>query len=399
MNKHILYVLLLFLLSCENKPAEKRNIEKIPQGAIPINYYGYILAQGSIDTIKGNFIIDTGTDKLFLDDYFYHSNKFTFSNFVNRKIWGIGNSSQDIIVINDTINLMFNKQKYKSSVVPILELKPVGGDFVDGLIGWEFFSKDVLKIDYFHEFIQVFNDIDSIDISGYKMILMTQIDKHLFIPLIAKINKDVIIEGIFMIDIGSYENTLTSFIAKKYQLDKFVYRKNAYYTKNGGIGGESSGYDFISETLQISDFTFNDVSISYSLDSAGSMASDAYCGILGNSILEHFDVIFDFKNKKLYLKPNSNFDNPFEVNQLGFFYVDRYKTMGGWIVNGISKNSHAEKQGLKIDDKIISVNGIPVEKISYKAQRNYFDKLDEAEFIINRNDTLKTIKIKIAPLL
>lgn len=38
---------------------------------------------------------------------------------------------------------------------------------------------------------------------------------------------------------------------------------------------------------------------------------DSEDGVLGNCVLRHFNVIFDYQNAKLYLKPNSFFREPF----------------------------------------------------------------------------------------
>jgi hypothetical protein len=36
-------------------------------------------------------------------------------------------------------------------------------------------------------------------------------------------------------------------------------------------------------------------------------------GIIGNDLMRRFNVIFDYGNKRLYLKPNRHFDTPFEL--------------------------------------------------------------------------------------
>ena len=40
-------------------------------------------------------------------------------------------------------------------------------------------------------------------------------------------------------------------------------------------------------------------------------------GSLGGEILKRFDVLFDYKNKKMYVKKNANFNEPFNYNMSG----------------------------------------------------------------------------------
>lgn len=149
----------------------------------------------------------------------------------------------------------------------------------------------------------------------------------------------------------------------------------------------------------ISDYFLENVNMSYSADTSGLLQSGPYIGILGNNILEKFNVLFDFKNRNLYLKPNEDFSKPYVFDRVGFSFVDRYKTHGGWIVTGLTENSPAEKQGLRIDDKILFVNEIPVEKISKKSQKGYFDKFDEVDLVVSRTDSIKNISFGLSPLI
>jgi hypothetical protein len=302
-------------------------------------------------------------------------------------------------MIFDTVDFQFNHNIIKTPNVLVHSLKPIGGDIVDGLIGLNYFSQKVLELNYEREYINIHASIDSVDTSGYSIIPMEIIEDRICIPLEIKVKDSLTLKGYFMIDIGSELSTMTSFISQKFNFNSTIERKVAYYNKYGGIGGESNGYDFIADSLYISNFGLAHVNFSYSTDTFGVMTSDAFFGIIGNNILDRFDVLFDFLNNNLYLRPNAKFNVPYEFNCLGFSFVDRNETLRGWIVTGFSKNSMAEKQGLQIDDRIISVNNIPVNKISYKSYDDIFKKNTEVELIIVREGNISVVKFKLVPLL
>jgi hypothetical protein len=400
----VLSIIILPLIACTNSP-HKLNDDVatvdtfiIPPNAIPIIPYEYMVVQGNVDSVQGSFLIDTGVGEFCLDSIFQYSNHFKKYNYHNSSISGVGNSSQKITEVNDSVSLSIGHITYRTSHISVINMKPIGGDLLDGLVGTDFFAKRVLEINYAKGYIQIYKDIDSVNISGYTVIAM----KHNYwycVPLTIKINNSVTIKGDFILDTGSPASTLSSSVAQKNNLDKKIKRKVRYYTAYGGVGGESSGYDFMADSLQISDYCLKNAILSFSADTSGLLADDKYMGIIGNDILGHFNIIFDFKNNNLYLKPNENYNSPFIHDKLGFLYVNRCKTMGGWLVTGLYENTAAEKQGLRIDDIIISVNGIPTEKISYTYQKNTLTKLDNVKLVIKRAGSIKNIDLKLSSLL
>ncbi len=117
-------------------------------------------------------------------------------------------------------------------------------------------------------------------------------------------------------------------------------------------------------------------------------------GLLGNEILERFDLIIDLVNNILYLKPNDKFANEFDFSKLGFSYVDRSKTQGAWVVSGFIVGSNAEKSGLKIDDRIIEINGKPVKEIDFYSHGKYLFEKETLLLKIERNSNHFDIKIE-----
>lgn len=69
--------------------------------------------------------------------------------------------------------------------------------------------------------------------------------------------------------------------------------------------------------------------------------------------------------------------------------------MDAWIVTGFYRGSNAEKQGLKIDDRIIAVNGISIHDISYESQKEFFKELYNVVLTINRNDEILDIRFHL----
>ena len=369
----------------------------IPKDAVPIVYTGHIYIPSEVNSISGNFIFDTGADGLYFDSTYYASNPFRKSQFINGLLPGVGTSgAQNVIAITDTVNLTFKNYSEKLSFIIVLSLKPILGDFADGIIGKQYFTNNVLEINYLSEYIRLHNNFSVIDTSDYVKISMKKIDNRLFVPLTIQINDEITIQDYFVLDIGSSGSiSITSATAHKYKLSDKIIHKIPYYTKYGGISGYSSYYDFRAYSIKIGNYKLDNVTMDYSEDRSGALSRDDHAGLLGNYILERFDVVIDFMNNDLYLKPNQNYNKSFNFSKLGFGYVDRNITMDAWIVTGLYKGSNAEIAGLKIDDKIISINGIDIHEIPLRKQENFWRKTDKVSIIVLRNGEEKKIEFDL----
>jgi hypothetical protein len=391
----IITALLLFSTGCSTKKQE----EQIPDNAFPIVYRGHLYILGEADSIKGNYIFDTGASNLYFDSTYYSHNDFQYTNLFTAKLPGAGTTVQNVEVVHDTVTFRFGKYLYQTNNVPILKLKPIVGDFADGIIGMEYFNNSVLEINYENEYMCLFQSIDSVDLTGYSRIGISNRGNRLFIPMKVRINDTLIIAGEYQIDFGAGGNiALTSSVTHKYNLMENIEKKTPFYTKYGGVGGESSSYDFMAKSIEIGEFHFNNVTMEFSVDKGGAMASDKHFGLLGNGIYRRFTVIIDFINNDFYLKPNSMFNEPFEFSRLGFSYVDRNQTLNAWIVTGLYRGSNAENNGLMIDDKIIAVNGISIHEISYESQKEFFNELSNVVLTINREQEVKDIQFDLQPI-
>ncbi len=398
LKRLIIIVLFSLIILPENLISQNNKISSDIADSIPIIYYkNHIYIIGEADSIHGTFVFDTGATGFYFDTSFYSENNFSYKNIKYAVLPGAGTTAQKVIVIMDTVNFTVKNNNYKTKIIPVLKLKPILGDISDGIIGWKYFSDKVLEINYKKKYLKIHNDISSVNISGYKKIFLKKRKNKFFIPLHIKINNSKEIDGEFLLDIGSGGDiSLTNSVAEKYNLDKTIKNKVKYYTNYGGVGGKSSGYQFIADTLKVANFIFKKVTMEYSLDKSGALSSDEYFGLIGNEVLERFDIVIDFKESYLYLKPNAAFNNKFEFSRLGFSYVDRHETIGCWVVTGLYENSFATINGLKIGDKIISINNIPISQIKYNEQENFFNDLNDIVLKIKRgnNITEKNIHFK-----
>ena len=83
--------------------------------------------------------------------------------------------------------------------------------------------------------------------------------------------------------------------------------------------------------------------------------ADGRSGNLGNGFLHHFNVIVDYSNKRMYLKPNKEFDEPFEWRMTGLVFGD--SVANGIVISGVDPNSPGKESDVRSGDVLRTVNG------------------------------------------
>ena len=132
-----------------------------------------------------------------------------------------------------------------------------------------------------------------------------------------------------------------------------------------GLNGEVFGYLGRIHALEIGESILNDVIVSFPDSSSISNAAglNQRNGSIGSEILKRFNLIIDYPNQKISLKPNSFFKTDFIQNLSGMEVIVPYSGLKIFVIAGIRKGSPADLSGLAEGDVIQSINGMRAEKI------------------------------------
>ena len=360
--------------------------------AYAIDFYGHIYLRNQFGGRPSHFIFDTGSPYTCADSTFIASGHFDFKKVGKARMGGAGKDRVKVPLVMDTVPNCFLACRHVPSMIPVIQLKPILGDYADGIVGMDYFGQKVFRIDYANGRMRVYERLDSIDLTGFTPVDIEIDDSRIYVPAAVSVNDTLTIAGKMLVDLGSGGSfTLTSATARKYRLDSLVARKLRYYTAYGGIGGEGSSYDFRAAGARIGDFEWADVLMDYSLNESGALADRPYLGIVGNEVWSRFEVVFDLPGSRIYLRRNADYGKPYEMGTFGFGYVDRSETLGCWVVTGLYEGGKAERTGLRIDDHILRLNGRPVGELDIDWQYAPDKNLRRLDLLIERGG--KTLKI------
>ena len=112
-------------------------------------------------------------------------------------------------------------------------------------------------------------------------------------------------------------------------------------------------------------------------------------------MLRRFNLIINYADKEIYIKPNTHFREAFDYSYtgLGVYYID-----GQTVIEDVLEGSPAEKAGLKPGDVLAGINthlGGTIQ--SYKNMLQ--DVGSKLKLIIVRNKELMIIELKVRSFL
>lgn len=380
--KKIFFLLVLFsliLFSCSLKVSKR--------DSIPIRYDGYLYLDVQLESkIHGNFVFDTGAPVLIIDSLFCKNNQLDYRT-TKVKINGIGNASKIAQMITDTIRYKFENKEYcyNSSLALIFDLKSMVGENIDGILGAKTFAQKTYMLDYVSQNI-IFTDYAE----GYVVINSLFEDDRIYLPLTITLKNGKKISGMFLLDTGSDQTILNNFAYMTDGIHNSTYKKK--FIANGGIGGDSNGYFLPIKEINIGEFKLKNVITCVSNDTLGMLANTDYIGIIGNDILDDFNIIFDHQKEKIWVKPNKNFD---KNKSRMFRSISIKQSENKWIIAGIVEDTDAYKNGIRMNDQILEIDNVPVEKIELKKFVNKMKPNDVMLLKIKQGSKEREVKFKL----
>lgn len=354
-----------------------------------------IFIPAELNGVPLTFLLDTGVAETLL---FSTDNKeIDFKKLEKIKFSGLGGSLEieGLKSIRNQLQIGENYSDPSHTIFIILDedfnFSSHVGIPVNGIIGYSFFRNHPVSINYITKKITIFEDDRA---------LPKNIKKFREFPITIEYSKPYVMADVEMknekksskllLDLGN-SDALWLFPAL---IKDFVYnRPNIEDFLGRGFNGDVYGKRSRIHHLYLGDFKFEKPLMAmpdeFSIQHIN-MVRDRK-GSIGSEILRRFTIIFDYENKKMYLKKNKSYADDFHFNMSGIdFRHDGVKweqeivkvettaknSNAGNEVNvianpfqykfvlkplysvaGIRKDSPAFISGLKKGDEIISING------------------------------------------
>ena len=259
-------------------------------------------------------------------------------------------------------------------------LSSVYGERIDGIIGYSFFSRYIVQINFDSLWIDIYSPGKfSYPSRGY---LMNPIFTSL--PIV---NLDVRdkrkLNSHFYFDTGA---GLCFLMSERFADDSVILlkKRKPVITQAEGMLGRLVMKQTLVREVKVGPYRFHQVP-TYLYDDVYNVTSYPFAGgLLGNELLRRFNITLNYPQRQIYLLPNSHFPEPFDYSYTG---LGMYFIQGKIIIGEIIDGSPAAKAGLKAGDEIIAINNNFSKNILiYKNMLQI--AFESFKLIINRNNKL-----------
>jgi len=230
-------------------------------------------------------------------------------------------------------------------------LSSIYGVKIDGLIGYSFFSRYLVRVDYDSNRLDVYTK-GPIRYPDGGFLLRPRV---FGLPMMEGHLADArMIKGRFYFDTGA---GLCLLFSSNFTEDSAVFspkRKKPVRTQGAGLGGKTDMQLTTLRTFSIGPFHFRQIPTYIFEDSYDVTSYPQLGGLIGNDLLRRFNLIINYPCSEIYILPNSSYRQPFDYSYSGVFIA----LIGGKvIVTDVMESSPAEKAGLKEGDIILEING------------------------------------------
>jgi len=400
MKKRCLIFSILFVLTLSAYAQGKFVLQNNDKDKISFKLINnLIVIPVEVNGVPLSFLLDTGVSKAIIFNFVNLSSELKINETEQIFLRGLGEgdsvealrSKDNVFKIGDAINI---RQDVFAIFDPSLNFTPQLGIPIHGIIGYDLLKDFIVEINYskknitFHapEFYKAKKckkcETFNLDFSGKKPFINGSV-------IVAKNGPSIPVK--LLIDSGG-SDALWLFndeekninVPKKFFID-FLGR---------GLSGSVYGKRSKITSFSIGSFSLETVNTAFPDSTSISIARKfkERNGSLGGEILKRFNVIFDYPNRKITLRRNSNFRNLFNYNMSGISlehsgvrvvkelnsnqakmpYGTTNNSAGGDIINfsksykyalapsfsivELRKGSPAERAGLRLNDIILSIN-------------------------------------------
>lgn len=246
-----------------------------------------------------------------------------------------------------------------------LELRNYLGTDVHGVLGYELFSRFVVKIDYKNKVMTLMMPEKLHTGRKYKTIpLLIEDTKPYIMANVTQVNGEQKSLKL-LVDSGASHGLLLD-PATDSTLDVPVNAVSC--TVGRGLGGEIRGKSGRLKELNLGGFELANVLANYpdpnSYVDTLKLGQTFRNGTLGGEILTRFTVIYNFSREELYLKKNADFKRGFYYNLSGLTLRAKGTRLNSFEVTDVRKFSSSDKAGIQVGDEILSVNGVSTSEVN-----------------------------------
>jgi hypothetical protein len=325
------------------------------------------------------FILDTGVRTAILTEK-------TFSDILNlnysRKLIIGGAGGEKIAEAYITNNVSFDLPGIHGEGHSLLvlnqdylELRNYLGTDVHGVLGYELFSRFIVKIDYEKRLLTLMLPESFRPGRKYKSMPITIEDTKPYVAALIQVSDTTHQKVKLLVDSGASHGLI---IEPDSSQNLFTPQNNIKSVIGRGLGGVITGKIARIQSLKLDGFEIEKAIANFPdensyMDTLKTSRTVLRNGTIGGEILSRFSVIFSFPQEKIYLKKNPAFRKKFYYNLSGLTLKAKGARLRKFEITDVRENSAAAKAGFQVGDDVITINGMPAADLDLNMVNGLFN--------------------------
>ncbi len=282
------------------------------------NYNNLIIIKAKLNGVPLNLLLDTGVNNTILFGIKGNEEQIK-KNSQKILISGVSGKKKTYAYKNENNTLEIEKLKNENQDIYLIFDKDFNvsdkiGYQIQGIIGYDFFKDLVVKVNYIRNYLKVYNpDQFSKKLRRYDKLDFKLINQKPYIKTKIKQQDGIFEDYVFLLDIGSGDA-----VWLKPQSDQSLPQKSFEDILGYGFADIISGLRSKAEALKLGRKTINDLKVAYpdSLSYKG-LKFTSKSGVIGSEIMRRFHWFFNYPEREVYFKPNSDIADVFNYDMSG----------------------------------------------------------------------------------
>ena len=348
-------------------------------------------------TNANTFILDTGATTDLIDRN--TAEKLGLKSNYKQDVTGAGGIKSYDIILSQKLRLN-NAINVEESHLVLTDLSPLQKRFekeFDGIVGYSLLKQYIVKIDYENQKIIFFDKFHDLNLEDYHPIPF-EFANGIPIPqfdVVMKLKSGDSFTGRILFDSGA---GLTLLVNTPYHETHGIRKKVDTYLVNESenLSGTSKSERIAISSLKIGAFELGEMVVDLAYDNEGVSSYKDYLGILGAEVIGRFNIVFDYSNFKLYLKPNAFYNDSFSFPVSGIRLI---KENDDVVIHSVDNGCYAHKKGIREGDKLIAVNNDHSKDIHVYRHYLSLENSIATLTVMNSKGKKRSVKIRLKRLL
>lgn len=318
----------------------------------------HIIVNTAVNGVEGfRFVLDSGAAATIVTET-VATRSLGFSQSKPLKISGSGNGDDPIAyIVNDTQIDVGDFSITDLSIIyaptSAMPFDSIEETYFDGVLGADFFNCCLIEINHDKQVLRISsptpqNYKNYAPRSWHSIEIQVEDNTPYLEATIANGQTDKIVK--VMLDTGS-TGTLSLFTADQ----NFIIPESNYDARTTGVSGDTLNKVGLLSSLTIGEQHFSHLPTYFRVE--GSNPQSGSHGVLGNEVMQRFNMVFDFTGEKVWVQSNHKIGIPILADRSGLRLLPHSE---GAIAKDIADGTGAESLTISKNSIVTSIDGIKI---------------------------------------